>query len=252
MNDLPKTVKIIDRTIHNRDNITLHLKITIGFQAGQFLMIWLPGIDEKPFSIAGQNPDGTFITVRRRGDFSSRLCDLGVGDLVGVRGPYGTSFELTENCCLVAGGVGLACLAPIAEKYPHAPILYGENTVSAQFYRSSFPNARLYTVDGSGGIKGFPTDDLEKTISKNQCKMVYCCGPEAMLVRVVEICNALKVRCQVSMERYMKCGTGVCGQCACGPVRTCVEGTVFNGNTLLQNPDFGKRKMDASGAWNAV
>ncbi len=73
-----------------------------------------------------------------------------------------------------------------------------------------------------------------------------------MLVKAIDICNRLGVGCQVSIERYMKCGTGVCGQCACGPIRVCVEGTVFNGSELAKNPDFGKRKLDASGSWRPV
>jgi len=82
--------------------------------------------------------------------------------------------------------------------------------------------------------------------------MVYCCGPEPMLMKAIEICKSLGVGCQVSIERYMKCGNGVCGQCACGPVRACVEGTVFHGHELLGNPDFGRRKLDAAGRWHSI
>jgi len=252
MNDLPKTAQVISRTVHNDDNITLHLGAKIDFLPGQFLMVWLPGINEKPFSIAGQDDSGVFITVRRRGSFSGRLADLKEGDLLGVRGPYGTPFNLVENCCLVAGGIGFACLAPIAERFPQAPILYGEDNVRSRIYQTRFPAAAFYTTDGSAGEKGFPTHGLEDTIRRKSCDMVYCCGPEPMLVKAIDICNRLGVGCQVSMERYMKCGTGVCGQCACGPVRVCVEGTVFNGRELAENPDFGKRKLDASGSWRPV
>lgn len=252
MNDLPRTVRIIGRTVHNEDNVTLHLGITMNFLPGQFLMIWLPRVNEKPFSIAGQDDAGLFITVRRRGEFSGRLMELEVGETIGVRGPYGRAFDLNERCCLVAGGIGFACLAPIADLYPKAAILYGENNGAARVYESRFTNATLYTVDGSAGRKGFPTDDLERVIEETDCEMVYACGPEPMLVKAVEICTNMGVGCQVSIERYMKCGTGVCGQCACGPVRVCVEGTVFNGMDLIENPDFGTRRLDASGAWQRV
>ncbi len=252
MNDLPRTVKILDRTVCNDNNVTLHLGDKIDFSPGQFLMIWLPGINEKPFSIAGHDKNGVWITVRRRGDFSGKLVDLKVGDMVGVRGPYGRPFELVENCCVVAGGIGFACLAPIAELYPEVPVLYGEANANSRIYLSRFPNASFYTDDGSGGNKGFPTDGLEETIKQHGCDMVYCCGPEPMLVKTIDISNTLGVDCQVSIERYMKCGNGVCGQCACGGVRACVEGTVFHGHELLGNPDFGRRKLDASGSWRSV
>jgi len=252
MIDLPRTVKVTNRTVHNDDNVTLHLGEKIDFSPGQFLMIWLPGINEKPFSIAGHDRNGILITVRRRGSFSSRLAGLNVGDLVGIRGPYGKAFQLIKNCCLVAGGIGLACLAPIIDLFPKAPILYGENDARSRIYQTRFPNAAFYTVDGSAGNKGFPTNDLESTIRRQGCEMVYCCGPEPMLTKAIEICNSVGVSCQVSIERYMKCGQGICGQCACGPIRVCVEGTVFNGNELVANPDFGKRKLDATGGWLSV
>ncbi len=252
MKDLPRTAEITDRTVHNDDNVTLHLSEKMEFLPGQFLMVWLPGIDEKPFSIAGRDDNGVLITIRRRGMFSSRIADLKAGDLVGVRGPYGRAFELIENCCLVAGGIGFACLAPIADVYPEVRILYGENTARNRIYQSRFPEAIFYTVDGSAGNKGFPTDDLEAAVRGQACEMVYCCGPEPMLMKAVDICRSLGVGCQVSIERYMKCGTGICGQCACGAVRVCVEGTVFHGEDLHRNPDFGKRKLDASGTWRPI
>ena len=252
MNDLPKTIKVVDRKVHNRDNVTLQLDIRIDYLPGQFLMIWLPGIDEKPFSIAGHNNKGVFITIRRRGPFSNRLFEIKEGALLGIRGPYGKAFDQKEKCCLVAGGIGLACLAPLAELFPNAPILYGENTAGSRVYAARFPNAVFYTVDGSEGTQGFTTDDLETVIRETGAEMVYCCGPEPMLSITIDICHALDVACQASIERYMKCGTGVCGQCACGSIRVCVEGTVFNGMDLLNNPDFGKRRLDASGTWEFV
>ncbi len=252
MNDLPRTVAVISRKVHNRDNVTLHLSDKIEFLPGQFLMVWLPGINEKPFSIAGHDKDGLLITVRKRGSFSGRLVDLKVGDRVGIRGPYGRPFDQVENCCLVAGGIGFACLAPIAERYPQAPILYGEANALSRIYQSRFPDSVFYTDDGSAGTKGFPTDGLEDTIKRCGCAMVYACGPEQMLMKTIKICKSLGVGCQVSIERYMKCGNGVCGQCACGPVRACVEGTVFYDHELLKNSDFGRRKLDSSGTWRTI
>ncbi len=79
--------------------------------------------------------------------------------------------------------------------------------------------------------------------------MVYCCGPEVMLVKVAEIAHAQQVACQVSVERYMKCGLGVCGQCVCGSDRVCADGPVFDGLRLLENPDFGRRRLDAAARW---
>lgn len=253
MTDLPRIVTVTRRTVHNNDNVTLCLGEDTAFAPGQFLMIWLPGINEKPFSIAGRDKYGVWITVRRRGIFSDQLLQLKAGDRLGIRGPYGRPFELTPDCCIVAGGIGFACVAPIAEQFPGVPVLYGENSASSRIYKARFPRARFFSVDGSGGRQGVPTDDLVSLLGRQTaCRMVYACGPEPMLLKTIEICRSAGVSCQVSVERYMKCGIGVCGQCACGPVRVCVEGPVFTGDELLANPDFGKRKLDASGRWQPV
>jgi len=249
MHDLPRSVPITGRSLENENNVTLHLGIQMDFTPGQFVMVWIPGVDEKPFSIAGQDALGLMITVKRRGCFSSAISDIPEGSLVGVRGPYGRGFRLVEPGCLIAGGCGFACLAPIADRFPGMPILYGENEAKDLVYRQRFPHTRFYTADGSEGKKGFPTDDLEAFLREDPCEMVYGCGPEPMLVKMIRICQSLGVSCQVSIERYMKCGQGVCGQCACGSVLACVDGTVFDGEELLQNPDFGRRKLNAAGAW---
>lgn len=252
MNDLPKIVKVRRRIDHNDDNVSLILDYRLDFLPGQFLMIWLPGVNEKPFSIAGQDDDGLWLSIRRRGDFSSRLADLQEGGQLGVRGAYGNPFRLVEKCCLVGGGIGLACVAPIADLYPDAPILYGENTATSQIYAERFPKAAFYTMDGTGGRKGFPTDDLESTIRKQGCEMVYGCGPEPMLKAMVTVCQSLDVPCQVSVERYMKCGIGVCGQCVCGKQRVCTDGTIFDGAAIVNNPDFGTRGLGSDGAWRTM
>lgn len=250
--ELPRSVHIARRTVENCGNITLCLRFQVDFVPGQFLMIWIPGVDEKPFSISGSNYEGVLITVRRRGEFSNRLADLDVGALVGVRGPYGKGFRLVGKCCLVAGGVGLACVAPLADLFPHVPIFYGENTAGDRIYEKRFPNLNFYTEDGSAGKRGFPTDQLESFIHEKCCKMVYCCGPEPMLEEVARIAQRLGVDCQVAIERHMKCALGICGHCVCGSIRVCLEGPVLDGSYLLDNPDFGRRRLDAAGRWESV
>ena len=250
--DLPKRAHILARIAENDGSVTLYLDAKCHFTPGQFLMVWIPGVNEKPFSIAGRHFEGLMITVKRRGAFSSKLANLGVGGTLGVRGPYGQGFRLVENCCLVAGGCGFASLAPIAELFPNAPILYGENSAADLIYRERFPRATVYTGDGSAGRKGFPTDDLASLVRERHCEMVYCCGPEPMLAKALQICHSEGISCQASVERYMKCAQGICGQCACGSIRVCTEGPVFDGAVLLSSPDFGKRALDASGTWKPL
>jgi dihydroorotate dehydrogenase electron transfer subunit len=64
---------------------------------------------------------------------------------------------------------------------------------------------------------------------------------------VGDLCHEHKTYCEISVERYMKCGFGVCGQCDCGGFLTCMEGTVVDYQKIKDNPDFGKIHRDASG-----
>ncbi|KPA19483.1 Cytochrome-c3 hydrogenase, gamma subunit [Candidatus Magnetomorum sp. HK-1] len=252
MYNLPKLVPINKRIVENMNNVTIRLETQIKYTPGQFLMLWIPGKGEKPFSIAGHDDDGIFITIRKRGKFSTILADSETGALVGIRGPFGNGFDLKEKGCIIAGGVGFACLAPIIDLYSNIPILYGENTNDSRLYVNRFKNIHFYTNDGTGGIKGFPDRDLETIVRKEGCQIVYCCGPEPMLVAITKICESLGIDCQVSVERYMKCAIGVCGSCACGSLLVCSEGPVFDAKSLIKNPDFGRRCLKKNGGWENI
>ncbi|MEM4675820.1 MAG: dihydroorotate dehydrogenase electron transfer subunit, partial [Nitrososphaerota archaeon] len=81
---------------------------------GQFLMVWIPGVDEVPMSISSRSPLG--ITFRKVGEATGALFKLRRGDLLGVRGPLGRGFELKgEKILVVGGGVGVAPLFPLVE-----------------------------------------------------------------------------------------------------------------------------------------
>jgi dihydroorotate dehydrogenase electron transfer subunit len=250
MINLPKSVKIIKKTIECPGTVSFELDIVLKYRPGQFIMIWYPGIDEKPFSIAGCNNSNITITVRAKGSFSRKITDLNVGDYIYLRGPYGKGYKLRDNCCFIGGGVGIASLASLMQLYPNAPVLYGENCSNLRIYKEQLSNISFYTIDGSEGIKGFPTDGLKNAILENNIKMIYSCGPELMLHKVVTICNEMKIDCQASIERYMKCAIGVCGTCVCGGERVCVEGPVIDGKKLIHNYDFGSRHLDKSGKWD--
>ena len=130
-----------------------------------------------------------------------------------------------------------------------APAFYGENTAEQLMFLDRFPEMRVFTVDGSRGEKGFPTDALPALLAEGKIKKVYTCGPEIMMTKVVKICHEASVASEVSLERYMKCAVGVCGQCCMDGLRVCADGPVFDGEQLLNAKDFGFRKLDKSGTW---
>jgi len=223
--------------------------------AGQFVMIWIRGVDEIPMTLSYKNA----ITVQEVGDATSRLFELGKGDSVGIRGPFGTGFTLPEKderILLVAGGVGAAPLAPLAEYAARAgsdvTTILGARNADELIFADRFSAAgvlHITTDDGSAGRAGFVTDLLEEA-GLTEYDRIYTCGPEIMMVRVFDILRNAEVleRAEFSLHRYFKCGIGVCGACCMDPsgLRVCKDGPVFNGVQLVDS-EFGKYKRSASG-----
>ncbi|ASJ03645.1 dihydroorotate dehydrogenase electron transfer subunit [Thermococcus profundus] len=202
------------------------------FEPGQFVMVWLPGAGEKPFSLA----DRDTLIVKKVGPFTSRLFELKEGDSLWVRGPYGKGFEpVGERVALVAGGIGIPPIYALAklwgDRFKEKILLYGARTsdeLALLDIENYVDEIVIFTDDGSTGRRGYPTDGLREI--KGEVEQVYACGPEPMLKAVLEVMNYERV--QVSMERYMKCGIGVCGSCNLGKYLVCRDGPVFRGELL--------------------
>lgn len=220
---------------------------------GQYVMVWVRGVDEVPMTLAYE--DG--ITVQKVGEATEALFQLREGDSVGLRGPYGNGWELIgEDILLISGGVGSAPLAPLGEKArkigTKVTTVAGYRNRSEVHFEERYRAAGdliLATDDGSYGKKGFVTD-LLKSIDLNKFTQIYCCGPEKMMYRVLGILDEAGVagKSQFSLQRYIKCGIGVCGSCCMDPtgLRVCRDGPVFDGETLLSS-EMGKYARDASG-----
>lgn len=222
---------------------------------GQFLMVWVRGVDEIPMTLSYKNA----ITVQKVGDATSRLFELGEGDSVGIRGPSGKGFTLLgkgDRILVVAGGVGAAPLAPLAEYAEGAGVevttILGARNADELVFKNRFSEAgilHITTDDGSEGRRGFVTDTLSE-LDLSAYDRIYTCGPEVMMARVFDIlqnAGALDWS-EFSLHRYFKCGIGVCGACCMDPsgLRVCKDGPVFNG-TQLVGSEFGKYKRSASG-----
>jgi dihydroorotate dehydrogenase electron transfer subunit len=204
------------------------------FTPGQFVMVWLPGVGEKPFSLA----DRDMLLVKKVGPFTSRLFTLSEGDTVWIRGPYGHGFEpIGKKVALLAGGIGIPPIYALSklwrEKFQEITLIYGarkKDELALLDIENYVDELIITTDDGSMGLKGVPTDVLAER--KNEFDQVYACGPEAMLRSVLEVMDYQRV--QVSMERYMKCGIGVCGSCNLGKYLVCRDGPVFRGDLLIK------------------
>ncbi|MDR4506431.1 MAG: dihydroorotate dehydrogenase electron transfer subunit [Candidatus Scalindua sp.] len=252
----PVMVKINEIINEASDTKTFIFKQKLVYKIGQFLMVWLPGIDEKPFAVSNYGSDFFGFTALARGKFTQQLHTMVAGDLVGIRGPFGRGFTIpdtiadgTGNACVIGGGCGMASLTTLIEHMPHGnvTVLNGATTKPNLLFPDRFENTILITDDGSIGERGYPTDRLEELHRERRFSIIYTCGPEIMMFKVYEFCRNNGIPCQVSLERYMKCGIGICGQCVCDGMMVCKDGPVFNSEELDIMNDFGKYSLLKSG-----
>ena len=231
---------------------------------GQFVMV-KPGrgsdpLLRRPFSVfevlrTNDRVDGLTLLSKRIGVTTSMLFDAVEGDVVSCLGPLGKPFESVTaptEAWMVAGGVGLAPFATLAEALVAAgtptTLFYGARSGRELFYLEWFSSRGvrvvLATEDGSIGERGRITVPLEHELKHagGRDVMVYACGPEPMLAAVAHVAQHYKRRSQVSVERVMGCGMGGCYSCVIPVrdsgggqhyVRSCIGGPVFEGATLV-------------------
>lgn len=258
--DIPVMTEIIEVVQETEDVKTFTLDISLNAKPGQFVNIWLPGIDEKPFSVAEDNGKTLKITFFAIGEFTKILFACEKGDKIGVRGAYGRaySWKPKTTLALVAGGYGAAPMYFLAQKAVETDcvihFIVGAKSKNHLLYLdtvSTLPRSFLHiaTDDGSMGHKGYNTGVLEKILQKHHIHQVFACGPEMMLHSVLKLCQRYKKEGQLSVERYMKCGFGVCGQCVMDDTgeRVCMEGAVMTTQQLSQIEEFGKYHRDREG-----
>lgn len=222
--------------------------ISFDFTPGQYVMVWIRGVDEIPMSLS----DNNVITVQKAGDATSALFELDVGDTIGIRGPYGNGFDIRNPVLIVAGGVGAAPLAPLARAacdmgYDVLTLL-GARTRDELLFQHRFSDAgevMIATDDGSAGFHGLVTDLPDDEIGR----YIYSCGPEAMMYALLQRLDDGQLdRAQFSLHRYIKCGLGICGACCIDPAgyRVCTDGPVFCGSELIDS-EFGRYGRGADG-----
>ncbi|QUC64949.1 dihydroorotate dehydrogenase electron transfer subunit [Nitrosopumilus sp. K4] len=227
---------------------------------GQFAMVWIPGVNELPMSVMITNETGkAAFTVRKHGPASTGLFNVKVGQQIGIRGPYGNSFDLKQgNLLLVGGGTGLVPmmrLLTFVQPDDDVTVLIGAKSKEEVFFEDlanklleKNPHRVIVTTDdGSYGEKGFVTDIVEKLVAENKYDGVYTCGPEIMMFKTVQLAHSKGLFVQASLERMMKCGVGICGSCCVGEDLVCRDGTVFDGDHLMSNKEFGRFHRNKAG-----
>ncbi|MFO7618992.1 MAG: dihydroorotate dehydrogenase electron transfer subunit [Thermoplasmata archaeon] len=246
----------VSRIINETKNIkTILFNWDATPEPGQFAMVWMPHVDEIPMSISYSGKEVGF-TVEAVGDATKALHALKPGDRIGIKGPLGNGFKLEGNDILaVGGGSGTAALTLAAEsaiaKGSAVRIALGARTSDCLLFCDRFRklgiDVHISTDDGTEGHRGFATELAGKLIAERRPDQIIACGPEPMMVTMLGIAARENIPIQCSLERYMKCGIGLCGSCQCGKYTVCGDGPVFDGHALSEISDFGKWKRDAGG-----
>jgi len=255
----PRLAEILDVIPENYNTSTYRLKLvgpgSLQFKPGQFNMLYVTGLGEVPLSITSDPASVDYVdhTIRFVGSITNVIKGLTIGDKVGLRGPYGSSWPLNESTdmdvMIVAGGIGLAPLRPVIywisrnrREYGKFFILYGARTNQDLLYRREFEEWRkidniefLVTVDrideAWNGKVGVVTTLFEYIKFDPKNTLVMVCGPEIMMVFTIRELLRRGVSAEkiyLSMERNMRCGIGLCGHCQYGPFFICKDGPVFN------------------------
>ena len=214
-------------------------------------MVWMPGIDEIPMSVSSVG-DVKSITVKAVGEATNALHSLKEGDRIGIRGPYGNGFAVPEKkeILAVAGGAGIAALMPLIRETGADTVIGAKNVdeiIMENEAKKHSKNVWTSTDDGSHGFKGNAVQLMMEKIKLKNYDIVMACGPEVMLFHLHKACIDLGVKCQMSLERFMKCGAGLCGSCVMDGMRVCGDGPVFDGEQISRLKEMGRVKLDPSG-----
>lgn len=243
-------------------------------QPGQFVMVKPSrGMDpllRRPFSIFeilrddDGLPAGITLLNKRVGIGTRLLYDTEPGARLACLGPLGRPFEAVEppaEAWMVAGGVGLAPFATLAEalraRGTRTTLFYGARRASELYYVEFFEKlgvqVAVTTEDGSRGVRGFVTEPLKQALahlgghpqdtSSGTAVHLYVCGPTPMMNAVARLAEANGRACDVSLEQVMGCGLGGCYSCvvlardrqsgAAHFVRSCLEGPVFDSRRIV-------------------
>ena len=250
------TLPIEEIIVHGPGLKSFRFRQTFAVEPGEFVILWVPGLDEKPFSVSDVSDGQIEITVKVFGSFSQALMSCWPGERLGLRGPFGRGFRPRGKGLIVGGGIGIAPLRYLAHRLERGAMEFktvlGARTAADLMFVEDFikSGAEFATDDGSFGEKGFVLALAEKRCAAEKFDVIYGCGPEVMLVALKELAEKFACDCQLSLERHMKCGIGICGSCCVDGSGICIcrEGPVLDRAELDLVTDLGRPHRDATGA----
>lgn len=253
---VPRPFVVRRRVRESRDTVTLTLEPLHGqvpvHEPGQFNMLYAFGIGEVPISMSGAaQADRLVHTVRAVGTVSNALAGRRRGEVIGVRGPFGTGWGCADaegqDLVVMAGGLGLAPLRPVIrhamahrQRYRRIVVLIGARSPDELLFRRELQELALRSdvslsiiVDhpkpGWEGPVGVVTTLVDPRLFDPSATVAMVCGPEPMMrfsALALRDAGVPAERIRISLERNMKCGLGSCGHCQLGPLFVCADGPV--------------------------
>jgi len=254
---IPVTARILEtRDLTEREKYyRLGIPHSLGHGPGQFVMVSHPGVGEAPLSICcgPRNDNQLELVVRQVGSLTQVLHAKKVGDSLGIRGPFGSGFDLEEfygrDVLLIAGGLGLvpmrSLIQPIVEeagRFGKITLIVGYRTPAEELFREDvsgwnlIPNIEVIRMvddtahlpwDGEVGLVTAPIAELPLDADNTVVALI---GPPVMYKFVIMELMARNLphsRIFVDLERRMKCGIGKCGHCQINHLYCCRSGPVF-------------------------
>ena len=216
-------------------------------------MLYAFGVGEVPISVSGFSRDQALVqTIRAIGAVTRALCAAAPGDMIGVRGPFGTQWRLAmaegRDLLVVAGGVGLAPLRPALlaalagrARYRRVVLLVGARSPEDLLFTEELETWRRHgidvrvTVDRADaawkGDVGLVTRFIDRAVTDPARTAALVCGPEIMMRISAHALVSRGVAAEnilISFERNMRCGAALCGHCQLGPLLLCRDGPVVN------------------------
>jgi NAD(P)H-flavin reductase len=247
---VPVPCRVVSRRADTADTVTMELAGPLPeYRPGQFAMLTAYGIGEAPISLSGSRDGHVIHTVRAVGAVTRALCAAGAGDVIGVRGPFGTEWDVGSaaghDVIVVAGGIGLAPLRPVVERmladrpaFGRVAILAGARLPEDLLYRADMrrwaAHAQVEVIVDRGapgwrGQVGLVTGLIPAAGVEASDSVAFVCGPEPMMrasARALIERGVPASRIRLSLERGMRCGAGWCGHCQLGPLLICRDGPV--------------------------
>ncbi len=257
---LPRRARVRSAWRELDDAVSLSLEPVDGdlapFAAGQFNMLYAFGVGEAAISVSS-SPDTTgelIHTIRDVGAVSGALTRLKAGDMLGLRGPFGTAWPVEaqrgRHLLIMAGGLGLAPLRPALlqalarrDAFAGVTLLMGARDPGGILFPDELAEWTespdldvVVTVDSAApgwtGSVGVVTTQLPRALAGIDPTAVsaFVCGPEIMMRHSALALADMGVpdaAIWLSLERNMKCAIGFCGHCQFGPDFVCKDGPVF-------------------------